>query len=115
MMRTVRRPAPSPLLPTQVAANKRRSALLVTGLVILVLLFVAALGAAVSRPAPAALVAAVLAAAAGASAWWSSGPVALALSRARPADPAGHPRLHNLVEGLCVAAGLPKPDVRVID
>ena len=37
------------------------------------------------------------------------------MSRARPADPQEYARLHNLVEGLCIASGLPKPGVYVID
>src|SRR5687767_15327371 len=37
------------------------------------------------------------------------------MSRARLADPVEHARLHNIVEGLCIAAGLPKPRVYVID
>ena len=41
--------------------------------------------------------------------------VVLAVSHADPADPATHPRLHNLVDGLCTAAGLPKPRLYVID
>ncbi|MDQ3898746.1 MAG: M48 family metallopeptidase [Actinomycetota bacterium] len=48
-------------------------------------------------------------------AYWKSDAVALAMSHARPADPTTHARLHNLVEGLCIAAGLPKPRVYVID
>jgi heat shock protein HtpX len=39
----------------------------------------------------------------------------LAAVGARPADEPGHSRLHNLVEGLCAAAGLPKPAVYVVD
>ena len=44
-----------------------------------------------------------------------AGRVVLGLSHARlvPAD--DEPRYHNLVEGLCVSAGLPKPDLYVID
>jgi heat shock protein HtpX len=37
------------------------------------------------------------------------------MSHARPADPTQYARLHNLVEGLCIAAGLPKPRIYVID
>ena len=37
------------------------------------------------------------------------------MSRAKPADPTTYARLHNLVEGLCIASGLPKPRVYVID
>jgi heat shock protein HtpX len=41
--------------------------------------------------------------------------VVLGLSHARPASPDDEPRYHNLVEGLCVSAGLPKPELYVID
>lgn len=47
--------------------------------------------------------------------YWKSDRIALAMSRARPADPEEHPRLHNLVEGLCIASGLPKPDLYIIE
>ncbi len=47
--------------------------------------------------------------------YWKSDSVALAMSHARPADPVQYARLHNLVEGLCIAAGLPKPRVYVVD
>lgn len=39
----------------------------------------------------------------------------LATSGARPAEGEGFARLHNLVEGLAVAHGLPTPDLRVLD
>jgi heat shock protein HtpX len=41
--------------------------------------------------------------------------VVLGLSHARPASPDDEPRYHNLVEGLCVSAGLPKPELYLID
>lgn len=47
--------------------------------------------------------------------YWKSDSVALAVSRAKPADPTEYARLHNLVEGLCIASGLPKPRVYVVD
>jgi heat shock protein HtpX len=46
--------------------------------------------------------------------WWKSDAIALALSHARPAAVADHARLHNLVEGLCIAGGLPKPRLYVV-
>lgn len=46
--------------------------------------------------------------------WWSDR-VALAMSRAREVTTDEQPRLHNLVEGLCIAAGLPKPRIYVVD
>jgi heat shock protein HtpX len=41
--------------------------------------------------------------------------LALRSGRAVWADQEAHPRYHNLVEGLCVNAGLPKPDLYVVD
>ncbi|HUQ62547.1 MAG TPA: M48 family metallopeptidase [Acidimicrobiales bacterium] len=48
-------------------------------------------------------------------AYWKSDAIALRMSLANPADPTTYARLHNLVEGLCIAAGLPKPRVYVIN
>ena len=48
-------------------------------------------------------------------AYWKSDAVALGMSHAQLADPDQYARLHNVVEGLCIAAGLPKPRVYVID
>jgi heat shock protein HtpX len=39
----------------------------------------------------------------------------LRVSRARPASREEYPQLHNLVEGLCIAAGMPVPAIYVID
>jgi len=39
----------------------------------------------------------------------------LRVSHARPVTADEEPRYHNLVEGLCVSAGLPKPELYVID
>ncbi|MGH9009383.1 MAG: M48 family metalloprotease [Acidimicrobiia bacterium] len=44
-----------------------------------------------------------------------AGRVVLGLSHARPVSPDDEPRYHNIVEGLCVSAGLPKPELYVID
>jgi heat shock protein HtpX len=48
-------------------------------------------------------------------AYWKSDSVALKMSRAQPADPVEFARLHNVVEGLCIAGGLPKPRVYIVD
>ena len=47
--------------------------------------------------------------------YWKADKIALRVSRARPADEKEHARLHNLVEGLCIASGLPKPGVYIVD
>jgi heat shock protein HtpX len=99
----------------QVAQNKRRSALLTVAFVLLtaavlaVVLYLLKLG-------PIGIVIAVVFA--GGSAflsYWKSDAVALAMSRAKPADPHEFARLHNLIEGLCIAGGLPKPRVYIVE
>ena len=59
--------------------------------------------------------AAVFAAISSVVAWRSSDRVALAMSHAVVADPTEFARLHNLVDGLCIAGGLKKPRLYVID
>ncbi len=44
----------------------------------------------------------------------ASDTIALRANRAQPADPREHARLHNLVEEMAIAAGLPKPRVYVV-
>jgi heat shock protein HtpX len=61
------------------------------------------------------VIALVIAIAMSAVSYWKSDAVALRMSRARPADPDEYARLHNIVEGLCIAAGLPKPRVYIVD
>ena len=63
----------------------------------------------------ASMVALVIAAVMAFTSYWKSDSIALAVSRAVPADPETYQRLHNLVEGLCIASGLPKPKVYVIN
>jgi heat shock protein HtpX len=64
---------------------------------------------------PAGVVIAVLVAGALAvGSYWKSDSIALAMSRAQPATVEDYPRLHNVVEGLCIAAGLPKPRLYIV-
>jgi len=99
----------------QVTSNKRRSALLIGGFVLFALLVALGLSYLLRFGVVGVVVALLVAIIMSFSAYWKSDAVALALSRARPADPVEYARLHNIVEGLCIAAGLPKPRVYVID
>ncbi|MBV6507032.1 MAG: Protease HtpX [Acidimicrobiales bacterium] len=47
--------------------------------------------------------------------YWNSDRIALAVSRAKPAPPEQFARYHNLVEGLCIASGLPPPALYIVD
>jgi heat shock protein HtpX len=98
-----------------IKANKRRSALLIVCFVILVSLVGAAFGLLFGAGATGTIIALVLSGAMAFFSYWKADSIALAVSRAKPADPQQYQRLHNLVEGLCIAAGLPKPRVYVVD
>ncbi len=47
--------------------------------------------------------------------YYAGDAIVLGVSRARLVTPEQEPRLHNLVEGLCIAAGMPKPRVYVVE
>src|SRR3954454_12504382 len=98
-----------------IKANKRRSALLILGFVVLLSLVGWGFGILFGAGPTGAIVALVFSAAMAVVSYWKADSVALAVSRAKPADPQQYQRLHNLVEGLCIAGGLLKPAVYVID
>lgn len=98
-----------------IRANKRRSFLLLAGLALVILAVVAALDLYLGGG-PIWLAAGVgLALGGGWLSYRSSDRIALAASRARPADPERYRSLHNIVEALAIGAGIPKPDVYVVD
>jgi heat shock protein HtpX len=100
----------------QIASNKRRSAALIAGFVVLVAGVAWALSVLVGQGGYAWMVVALLIAGGLAFAsYWKSDVVALRVSRAQPADPQVYRRLYNLVEGLTIAAGLPMPRLYIID
>ena len=97
-----------------IAANKRRTFFLLFGFVVITLLVGVAVGSLIGNGTTGTLIALVIAAVMAFSSYWKSDKIALAVSRAHPADEQEYRRLHNLVEGLCIAGGLPKPKVYII-
>lgn len=98
-----------------IRANKRRSTLLIVGFVGLLTLVGLAVGQLVGYGLGGTLIALTISAVTAFASYWKADSIALAVSRARPADPQQYQRLHNLVEGLCIAAGLPKPRIYIVD
>jgi heat shock protein HtpX len=98
-----------------VRSNKRRSAALVVGFILVVALVGAAIGFLVGNGPLFTIIALVISAAIAFGSYWKADAIALRVSRAEPADPKQYQRLHNLVEGLCIAGGLPKPGVYIVD
>lgn len=99
----------------QIRSNKRRSALLIGGFVIVLGLVGALVGWLAGGGVVPTVVALLIGGAIAFGSYWKADAIALAVSRAHPADPHEYARLHNLVEGLCIASGLPKPGVYVVD
>ena len=97
-----------------IASNKRRTFFLLTGFIIITVMVGMAVGVLIGNGTTGTLIALVCSAVFAFGSYWKSDSVALAVSRAVPADPVEFRRLHNLVEGLCIASGLPKPGVFII-
>ena len=98
-----------------IRANKRRSALLVVGFMLIVVIVGTVIGLLFGNGPLFAVIALVFGTVVAFASYWNADKIALRVSRAHPADPAQYQRLHNLVEGLCIAGGLPKPGVYVVD
>jgi heat shock protein HtpX len=109
-------PATAPLsVPEQIARNRRRAATII-GLVGAVPFVVLALVALLTGLGVAGVaVALVVGVALGWAVYARADRAALAATRARPAPEEQYRRYHNVVDGLCVALGLPKPHLYVVD
>ena len=99
----------------QIAANKRRTVVMIVLFALLVFAVVAVITYLTSFGLIGFVIAAVIAIVSSYASYYKSDKIALKMSRAQPADPQQYARYHNLVEGLCIAAGLPKPRLYVID
>jgi heat shock protein HtpX len=98
----------------QISANKRKTILLIVGIVVLLGIIGYVLGL-LYASGPVGLVGAVaLATVMSIGSYLGGDRIVLASTRARQVTPEEQPRLHNIVEGLSIAAGIPKPRVWVI-
>jgi heat shock protein HtpX len=98
----------------QIAANKRTSVLLVAGAFVFFGLVGMALGYVFGTGLTGLVVALVVATVLSVSSYLYGDRLVLASSRAREVTAQDEPRLHNLVEGLAIAAGIPKPRIYVV-
>jgi heat shock protein HtpX len=99
----------------QIARNKRRTFLMLFGFVALITIVATAIVLLFGGGWIGAVIAFVIAIGLAWASYFNSDKIAIAASRAQPADEAEYRRYHNLVEGLCIAAGLPKPRLYVVD
>jgi heat shock protein HtpX len=100
---------------SQIASNKRRSAVLVAVFLCLVFALAAVLSELAGMGRPGLVVALMAAVALSAVGYYKSDDITLAISKARPATKEEFPYLYNVVEGLALAAGVPAPRCYVID
>lgn len=101
-------------MPDEISANKRRALQLVVLTAVPLVVVALLVGLAAGN-----LVVGLLLVAVWLAFWWrfthGGAAVASRLLGGRPADPVVDARLHNLVDGLCGGAGVPKPDLVVLD
>ncbi len=98
-----------------IRSNKRRSVALIAAFVVVLCLVGAAVGLLVGYGIQGTIIALVFSGVMAFASYWKADAIALAVSRAKPADAEQYQRLHNLVEGLCIASGLPKPRIYIVD
>jgi heat shock protein HtpX len=90
-----------------IASNKRRTVFLMFGFVVFLVVVGLAVGTLMGNGVTGTAIALAISAVMAMTSYWKSDKIALAVSRAVPADVNEYRRLHNLVEGLCIAGGLP--------
>ena len=99
----------------QIASNKRKSFFLVLFFLGLIFGLAWIFGELTNLGPHGLILAVVIAVVMTFGSYYSSDKIVLAISRARPVEKKDYPYLYNVVEGLAIAAGLPKPRCYIID
>jgi len=99
----------------QITRNKWKSFFLVFFFLCLIFAISWAFGEVTGWGTQGLIIAGVIAIAMTFGSYYASDRIVLAISRARPVKKEDYPYLYNVVEGLAIAAGLPKPRCYVID
>jgi heat shock protein HtpX len=99
----------------QISRNKWKSAFLVFFFMAFVFLLTWLFGEVTGWGKEGLVLAVVISMSMAAVGYYSSDKIVLAISKARPVTKEEYPHLYNVVDGLAIAAGLPKPKCYVID
>jgi heat shock protein HtpX len=99
----------------RVASNIRKTWMLIAAFVVLTLAIGFFFGTFTNSGFWGIGIAAVVAIAMTWGSYFSSDKIALAMSRAKPAEGTRYRQVHNIVEGLSIAAGIPKPRVYIVE
>ncbi len=107
----------APVTHVELSAKNRRTSLLMLGAEFLLIgILGAAIGALVTKNAAAGIaIGAVVAIVVDMIGWLFAVRATIALTRAVEVGPEQAKTLHNVVEGLCIATGLPKPKIYIVD
>lgn len=95
--------------------NTRRARLVVVGVALVPFVLATLVGLVLGRPLVGVLVGLVLGAVLATIFVRTATSRVLAAIGSRPLDPGEHPRLVNLLDGLCLTGGVPNPEVRIVD
>ena len=99
----------------QIASNKRKSFFLILFFLCLIFGLAWLFGELTGWGPQGLIIAVVIAVAMTFGGYYSSDKIVLAISKARPVTKKEYPHLYNVVEGLAIASGLPKPRCYIID
>ena len=99
----------------RISSNIRKSWMLIIGFTLFVILIGFVAGRLTVLGPWAVVIAVVIALVMTWTSYFKSDKIALSMSRAKPADPTHYQQLHNVVEGLSLAGGLPKPRVYIVN
>lgn len=99
----------------EIAGNRRRATALAALPAVVVFILVLAIAGSLSSVFVGLVAGAAAGVATGLGVWWGGTPAVIRLTGARPAGIDEHPRVHNLIDGLCAGAGVPRPSLRVIE
>ena len=99
----------------QISSNKWKSFFLVLFFLCLIFALAWVFGELTNLGPHGLILAAIIAVAMTWGSYYASDKIVLAISRARPVEKKDYPYLYNVVEGLAIAAGLPKPRCYIID
>jgi heat shock protein HtpX len=99
----------------QIASNKRKSVFLILFFLVMIFALAWVFGQITELGSYALIPATIIAVLMTIGSYYGSDKIVLAVSRARPVNREEFPYLYNVVEGLAIAAGLPKPRCYIIN
>jgi len=99
----------------QISSNKWKSFFLILFFLCLIFVLAWILGEQTGLGSQALILAVIIAVAMTFGSYYASDKIVLAISRAKPVEKKDYPYLYNVVEGLAIAGGLPKPRCYIID